>query len=325
MDGDKMNNEVINRHKRRWYEGETDSESSLNQAIENFNELLDNKMSPSVHTVEYTKPFEFNTDVRFKENILVSDISRQEQIKDQKLLHVKLNSNITSGSYIWWNNYPWLVSNEDSNAVQDHKTYTIIKCGVVINYMYDGTMYSYPIVISNLTLYADGSKELVNLTLSSAKYSIQISENDVTNMMDNNTRFAIRGRVFEISLVDDFTSDNIRTFTVCESVANSLDDLDNDIAWNEDSDIEDVVNPYLTITGNDVILIGDTTEYTSPNAMEWVLEENDALTIVLSENGRCKVKCKANSEYIGMEVKLTAYNGFGIFIDEKIIRIGGLF
>ena len=93
-----MNNEVINRHKRRWYEGETDSESSLNQAIENFNELLDNKMSPSVHTVEYTKPFEFNTDVRFKENILVSDISRQEQVKDQKLLHVKLDSNITSGS-----------------------------------------------------------------------------------------------------------------------------------------------------------------------------------------------------------------------------------
>ena len=296
-----MNNEVINRHKRRWYEGETDSESSLNQAIENFNELLDNKMSPSVHTVEYTKPFEFNTDVRFKEN------------------------NITSGSYIWWNNYTWLVSNEDSNAVQDHKTYTIIKCGVVINYMYDGTMYSYPIVISNLTLYADGSKELVNLTLSSAKYSIQISENDVTNMMDNNTRFAIRGRVFEISLVDDFTSDNIRTFTVCESVANSLDDLDNDIAWNEDSDIEDVVNPYLTITGNDVILIGDTTEYTSPNAMEWVLDKNDALSIVLSENGRCKVKCKANSEYIGMEVKLKAYNGFGIFIDEKIIHVGGLF
>ena len=164
-----MNNEVINRHKRRWHEGETDSESSLNQAIENFNELLDNKMSPSVHTIEYTKPFAYNTDIRFKENVLVSDISRQEQIKDQKLLHVKLNSDITSGSYIWWNNYPWLVSNEDSNAVQDHKTYTIIKCGVVINYMYDGTMYSYPIVISNLTLYADGSKELVNLTLSSAK------------------------------------------------------------------------------------------------------------------------------------------------------------
>ena len=319
-----MNNEVINRHKRRWYEGETDSESSLNQAIENFNELLDNKMSPSVHTVEYTKPFEYDTSIRFKENILVSDISRQEQIKDQKLLHVKLDSNITSGSYIWWNDYPWLVSNEDSNAVQDHKTYTIIKCGVVINYMYEGVMYSYPIVISNLTLYADGSKELVNLTLSSAKYSIQISENDITNMMNNNTRFAIRGRIFEISLVDDFTSDNIRTFTVCESVANSLDDLDNNIAWNEGSDIGDVVNPVLTITGNDTILIGDTVEYTLPNAVEWILEKNDALKIVLSENGRCKIKCKASSEYIGMEVKLKAYNDSWTLV-EKIIRIGGLF
>ena len=313
------------RAKRRWYDGETDREYYLNQAIENFNELLDNKMSPSVHTIEYTKPFAYDTEVRFKENILVSDISRQEQVKDQKLLHVKLDSNITSGSYIWWNNFPWLVSNEESNAVQDHKTYTIIKCGVVINYMYDGTMYNYPIVISNLTLYADGSKELVNLTLSSAKYSIQISENDITNMMNNNTRFAIRGRIFEISLVDDFTSDNIRTFTICESVANSLDDLDNNIAWNEGSDIEDVVNPYLTIIGNDTILIGDTTEYTSPKAVEWVLEKNDALTIVLSENGRCKIKCKASSEYIGMKVKLKAYNDSWSLIDEKIIRIGGLF
>lgn len=65
---------IYERHRRRWYEGETDSESSLNQAIENFNELLDNKMSPSVHTVEYTKSFEFNTDVRFVDNVLISDV-----------------------------------------------------------------------------------------------------------------------------------------------------------------------------------------------------------------------------------------------------------
>ena len=104
-----------------------------------------------------------------------------------------------------------------------------------------------------------------------------------------------------------------------------MDDLDNNIAWNEGSDIEDIVNPYLTITGNDVILIGDTTEYTLPNAMKWVLDKNDALTIVLNEKGRCKIKCKSNSEYIGMEIKLKAYNSSEVLIDEKIIRIGGLF
>lgn len=320
-----MDNEVVNRHKRRWYDGETDSESSLNEAIENFNELLDNKMSPSVHTIEYTKPFEYDTSIRFKENILTSDISRQEQIKDQKLLHVKLNSNITSGSYIWWNNYPWLVSNEESNAVQDHKTYTIIKCGVVINYMYDGNMYNYPIAINNLTLYSDGKKELVDMDVSSAKYSVQISENDVTNTIDVGTRFIIRGRAFEASLVDDFTIKNVRTITICETVTNTFDDVESDIAYNDNSEIADIVNPNLTITGNDTILIGDTTEYTSPRAVEWVLEKNDALTIILSENGRCKIKCKASSEYIGMEVKLKAYNDAWSLIDEKIIRIGGFF
>ena len=320
-----MNNEVINRHKRRWYEGETDSESSLNQAIENFNELLDNKMSPSVHTVKYTKPFEYDINNKFEENILVSDISRQEQIKDQKLLHVKLNSNITNGSYIWWNNYPWLVSNEDSNAVQDHKTYTIIKCGVEIGIMLDGNIYNYPIAISNLTLYSDGKKELVDMDVSSAKYSIQITENDVTNTIDVNTRFIIRGRAFETSLIDDFTTDNVRTLTVCETVVNSLDDLDFDIAYNENSDIEDILNPNLVIMGNDVVLIGDTAEYILPKAISWELESNKALTIILNEKGKCKIKCKSDSSFIGNIIKLKALNSSGKIIDEKDIRIGGFF
>ena len=320
-----MNNEVINRHKRRWYEGDTDSESSLNQAIENFNELLDNKLSPSVHSIEYTKPFECDINNKFKDNILVSDISRGEQIMDLKLLHVKLKSEIKSGSYIFWNNYHWIVLNEETNAVHSHRTYVIQKCNVDINYKYNGILYTYPVAISNLTLYADGSKELVNLTVSSAKYSIKVSENDITNMFDIETRFAIRGRIFEISLADDFTIDNSRTFTVCESVTNSLDDTENDIAWNEKSDKKEEENIYRVIEGNDVILIGDTTEYTSPHAMDWQLEKNDALTIVLSENGRCKIKCKSSSKYIGMKVKLVAYNGFGILINEKIIEIGGFF
>lgn len=125
--------------------------------------------------------------------------------------------------------------------------------------------------------------------------------------------------------VDDFTIKNVRTATICETVINTLDDVEFDIAYNDNSEIEDIINPNLKIMGNDVILIGDTTEYTSPRAVEWVLEKNNALTIVLSENGRCKIKCKASSEYIGMEVKLKAYNDVWSLIDEKIIRIGGFF
>lgn len=195
-----MNNEVVNRHKRRWYDGETDSEGNLNEAIENFNELVDNMLTPSVHRVDYVVPFEWDINNKFQENVVISDVSRQEQVKDQKLLHTKIDSKLDSGSYIWWDNAEWILLNEEHNAIQDHRTFTINRCAIDINIALDGNIYVFPIAINNLTLYSDGKKELVDMDVSSAKYSVQISENDVTNTIDVGTRFIIRGRAFEVSL-----------------------------------------------------------------------------------------------------------------------------
>lgn len=320
-----MNNKIINRHKARWCEGCTEADSALNDAIENFNDLVDNRLSPSVHSIEFSIPLDYDIQNKQKDNVLISDISRGEQIKDLKLMHVKLDSKIDAGSYVWWNNFPWIVLNEENNAVQSHKTYSIQKCGIEVNIQYDGNYYTYPVAITNLTLYADGSKELVNLTLSSAKYSIQIAENEVTNTLDVGSRFIIRGRAFEVSLVDDFTTLNVRTLTVCETVANSLDDLENDVAYNDNSESEDIFNPNIMISGNDVILIGDTVEYTLPNAKEWLLEGYKGIELITNEEGRCVIKCTSDSGLIGKIINLQALNEYERAIDTKEIRIGGLF
>lgn len=320
-----MNNEVVNRHKRRWYDGETDSEGSLNEAIANFNELVDNMLTPSVHRVDYVVPFERDINNKFQENVVISDVSRQEQINDQKLLHTKLDSKLDSGSYIWWDNAEWILLNEEHNAVQDHRTFTINRCAIDINIALEGNVYTFPIAISNLTLYSDGKKELVDMDISSAKYSIKISENDITNTIDVNTRFIIRGRAFEASLIDDFTIKDIRTVTICETVTNTFDDVESDIAYNDNSEIADIINPSLAIMGNDIILIGDTTEYTFPKAISWELESNKALTIISNERGKCKVKCKSDSSFIGNIIKLKALNILDEVIDEKYIKIGGFF
>ncbi len=319
------NNEVINRHKRRWYEGESQSDESLNQAIENFNSLVDNFEAPSVHKIQYTLPLNYRTDIQFDENVVISDASRYEQIKDLKLMHVKLTSEINSGSLIYWHNDWWLVSNEEHNSVVSHRTYIITRCGISINIKYNGVVYNYPIAINNLTMYSDGSKELVNLTISSAKYSIQIVENEITNSIDVGTRFLIRERAFEVSLIDDFTVDNIRTFTVCETVLNSLDDVENNVAHNSNSDLEDVNNPNLKISGEDIILLGDTVEYVLYGTNAWELEYNNMLVIVSNNPGKCKVKCNVDTDYIGKTVKLMACDRNGNIIDTKNITIGGLF
>lgn len=322
-----MDNEIQNRHRRRWLDNcKTDRDDFLNQAIENFDEVVDNMLAPTVHNVECTKPLEYYIDERYEEKVIISDMTRFDAIKDEKLLHTKLNSVIDSGSYIWWNNEKWIVQNEENNAVQSHKSYIIRKCALDINIMLDGTQYAYPAYIYNLTLYTDGAKELVNLTTSSAKYSIMLAENEVTNTIDINTKFIIRGRAFEVSLIDDFTVLNVRTITICETVSSTWDDIENDIAYNDNSEIEDIVNPNIEIVGNEVIYLGDTVEYKLPMANAWEIEYGqDALKFVSNKRGKCKIKCESDSRYIGETVKLMALDKSGNIMAELIIRIGGMF
>ena len=314
------------RHKRRWLvKGGTEREEYLNQAIENFNSLVDNMEAPTVHTVEYTLPLDYNIDNKLKENILISDFNEMESIMDKKAVHVKLDSKISSGSLIYWDNTSWIVTNEEHKSVLSNKTYTMQKCAVDINILLEGVKYTYPVYISNLTLYSDGKKELVNLDVSSAKYTVYLIENEVTKTVDVNTRFVIKGRVYEVSLIDDFTIDNVRILTVCETVANSLDDLENDIAYNKNSDILEIDNPIGKIKGADIILIGDTVEYTYVSASAWDLAYNDCLILISQSPGKCVVKCNSDSNLIGKTAKLQALDYGGNIIAEKEITIGSVF
>ena len=164
------------RHKRRWLvKGETESEEYLNQSIENFNSLVDNMEAPTVHRVKYTLPLDYDITNQLEENILISDFNQMESIMDKKAVHVKLDSKISSGSLIFWDNTSWVVTNEEHKSILSNKTYTMQKCAVDINILYDGTQYTYPSYVSNLTLYSDGKKELVNLDVSSAKYTIYMN------------------------------------------------------------------------------------------------------------------------------------------------------
>lgn len=314
------------RHKRRWLvKGETESEEYLNQSIENFNSLVDNMEAPTVHRVKYTLPLDYDITNQLEENILISDFNQMESIMDKKAVHVKLDSKISSGSLIFWDNTSWVVTNEEHKSVLSNKTYTMQKCAVDINILYDGTQYTYPSYISNLTLYSDGKKELVNLDVSSAKYTVYLIENEVTKTVDVNTRFVIKGRVYEVSLIDDFTIDNVRILTVCETVANSLDDLENDVAYNKNSDILETENPIGKIKGADIILIGDTVEYTYVSANAWELVYNDCLILVSQSPGKCIVKCKSDSNLIGKKARLQAFDYGGNIIAEKEITIGSVF
>lgn len=58
-----------------WHQNHWKSNGSyLDEAIGNFNDLVDNRLVPTVHCVECTRPFEWDINNKFKANVLISDV-----------------------------------------------------------------------------------------------------------------------------------------------------------------------------------------------------------------------------------------------------------
>lgn len=312
------------RHKRRWgLNGETEYEILENRAIDEFNELVDNKLNPTVHTVEYTEPFDYDIYNRFETNVVISDVTRRDTPQDVKLLHTKLSTNLACGSFVWWNGEVWLVGNEEHNSIISHRSYAIKRCATNINLRIEQGVFNFPITVTNLTLYSDGLSENVNITTSSSKYSVMIPMNDVTSNIKIDTRFLINDNAYKVTLIDDFTIKNVRTLTVVEEAINSLDDLEEDVAWNE---IEEEFWSTHEIQGNDFIYLGETSIFRFETPIKWkVVDETSSIESVETTLTECKVKCKTNNRIIGNIIKVQALDVWNNVVDEIEVMIRGFF
>lgn len=95
---------IINNHKIRWcLNGNTKGDIALNDAVDEFNRVIDEKSVPTVHDIQYVSFGEYNIEKLKNERMIVSDITRNNSdFYDSKLTHFKLTSEIKSGCYIYW-------------------------------------------------------------------------------------------------------------------------------------------------------------------------------------------------------------------------------
>ena len=61
---------IYNFYKSHWQE----TNNYLDEAVENFNSLVDEKESSSVHTVRYSFPLDYDINKDLRDNVLISDI-----------------------------------------------------------------------------------------------------------------------------------------------------------------------------------------------------------------------------------------------------------
>ena len=231
-----------------------------------------------------------------------------------------------SGSCVEWADEVWLVANEEHNSVQSHRTYVMKRCQTELNLLLHGETWSFPCIINNLNIYSDGSKENVNITTSSAKYQVMIPQNIITDCIKLQSRIAIGNRIYEVSLIDKLTNKNIYTLVAVEVVANSLDDLDNNVAYDDEmSKPEDIVY-WDKIQGSDIIYLGETAEFLCEDAISWNVQyDRKWCNIILNEEKVLKIECSTKNEYVGKSIVIQALDINGNVIDEKIINVRGYF
>lgn len=310
---------MFNIHRKRWNQGgDTEGEIVLNEAIEEFNFIVDSKANPTVHTIQYTIPGEVNINNKLETNIIISDVTRTKgDSSDFKLLHTKLSTQLDSGSYVWFSDDVWIVGNEEVNSVESHRSYIIRKCMASVKILYNDITYSYPVAINNLTSDTDGLNNGVDIGVKDGRRKIFITKNEITSIINVDYRMMIGNKsIYKTTSIDDYTNEGIYTLVILETAFNSKDNIERNLAYNEE--FKEVFNK---LKGSDYIYPGTTNLYTCVGALSWSVAESYAKTAIT--NAGCNVTCIGDKELIGKYITLTV-NASGTKITKKIL-IKGVF
>ncbi|GAA0102510.1 hypothetical protein UT300012_32250 [Paraclostridium bifermentans] len=302
------------------------AEESTSKGRIDFKDMLENDLSPTVHEVM----LRVNEKEDISENkvvkVDVGNVGNNDQREfDEKYVKFAYDERVTIGSQVDWKDKTWLIVHEEEMSFDIYQNFTMKWCNNVLRHKLNGVIYEIPIVVSNLTLYSDGMSDMVYISTQDGKRNLLMSDNDLTRNINIDTRVMLTNNtVYRVTHIDDFTQKGVRNVTMIQVELHSLDDLENNIAYNNDSEMVETPTD-ICIGGEDIIYIGSFNEYEVLNSNEsydWNIEGNpECLTIIKHEN-KCIIECEGNSSYIGEKFKLQLIKD-NLVIDEKIIKVRG--
>lgn len=306
--------------------GDSVAEESTNKGRIDFKDMLENDLSPTVHKVELSVNLEGNIDLPKEVKVDVGNVGNNDQREfDEKYIKFAYDEKVTIGSQVKWKDKYWLIVHEEEMSFDIYQNFTMKWCNNTLRYKLNGVVYDIPIVVSNLTLYSDGMSDMVYISTQDGKRNLLMPENNLTKNIDINTRIMLTNEtVYKVTHVNNFTQKGVRELTLVQVELHSLDDRENNIAYNEESEtIEKPINTY--IEGENVIYIGSFNEYEVLNGegtYDWNIEGNPGYLKLIKNGNKCSIECEGNSDYIGNSFKLILLEN-GLMIDEKIIKVRG--
>ena len=322
--------DYLKRYQRRVLaDGDTRKDIEVTRGVRNFDYMLANKTSPTVHDVLLSLNDE-NSDEMIEKEVRceISNVTNTDQDKyDEKYIKFSVSEPITYGSCVKWRNANWLILFEENMTFEIYQKFTMRRCNNIFNFKYKGVLYHIPQIVKNLTLYSDGLDDKVYTSTPDGKRQIIIPNNILTEKIKVGTRVMLtNSSVYVITHIDDFSSPGVRTMICRETTAHSLDDLENNIAYNEDSENTEIPNGVVEIEGEDSIYLCDFVTYKIKGLRNsnyiWKLS-NDMAKIIYQDETTCDVECGENLNYINKTFDLELYENETKIITKKI-KIRGM-
>lgn len=297
-------------------------EKLISQAERTFENQL--KESPSAKRLKATLPG--TIDILGNTNeidcILLNITDNDIKSFDQKYLLVRKDENFDIGCYVEFDNAYWIAIFKEHRTLDTHKKFTLCKCNNIWRYKKHGVIYEIPIYTQNLSLYSDGLADNKYTSQEDGKVSIYYGENPITKAIEINTRVMIGNRLtFRITNINDYefksTHDGqcaIKSMLLQTTVVDK-DDLENNIAWNNDNELQEIEEDILKIIGSNKAMLGSKKIYKCSKDIDsktWEIECNEelknTLTLKIDEEGNLEVRYPTSSRFVGESILLKLFS-----------------
>ena len=297
-------------------------EKLISQAERTFENQL--KESPSAKRLKATLPgtIDILGNTHEIDCILLNITDNDIKSFDQKYLLVRKDENFDIGCYVEFDNAYWIAIFKEHRTLDTHKKFTLCKCNNIWKYKKHGVIYEIPIYTQNLSLYSDGLADNKYTSQEDGKVSIYYGENPITKAIEINTRVMIGNRLtFRITNINDYefksTHDGqcaIKSMLLQTTLVDK-DDLENNVAWNNDNELQEVEEDILKIIGSNKAMLGSKKIYKCSKDIDnktWEIECNEelknTLTLKIDEEGNLEVRYPTSSRFVGESILLKLFS-----------------
>lgn len=233
--------------------------------------------------------------------IVRNDQNPMSETKEDRSLIVDLDVSIDRGNYVEHKGSTYMIVTkvDEESFYQKCK---IRECNQTLNCK--GQLNPIPCVVDN-TVHGTGVKDNGYFVEYDSRLKILVQKNKETDRYYVGMRFIFNNKFsYEITKLDDITSNEIYMMELVLSPLSPLDDLENNIAHNEK--LEDNPLESYEIIGVDRIKVGQTETYKlEPQRLDITYEIDDTsyATIVEQLSGECKVRTLKSNGIITLSAK----------------------